>query len=140
MAKYDPEQIGFIDETSKDKWTVYWRYGQSSKGHCANSNLVFVHGCQTTIKALLTLDGIIFATVVEGSMTQTAFLDWLENNMVCALVIFFPIHNRDLYLPKYKAYPAPSLCVIMMDNAKIHHGAEILEIFDGFGKLDCFFF
>ncbi|KAF8546342.1 hypothetical protein OG21DRAFT_1427215 [Imleria badia] len=90
MAKYNPEQIGFIDETSKDEQTVYQRYGRSSKGHCANSNQVFVHGHQTTIEALLpvTLDGIIFATVVEGSMTLVVLLDWLENSMVCSLIIF----------------------------------------------------
>ncbi|OAX40795.1 hypothetical protein K503DRAFT_841438 [Rhizopogon vinicolor AM-OR11-026] len=54
MAQYDPSELGFIDETSKDEWTP----------------------------ALLTLDGIITATVVEGSMTQELFLDWLEN-IVC---------------------------------------------------------
>ena len=88
MAKYDPEQIGFINEISKDKQIVYQRYGWLSKGHRANSNQVFVCGHRTTTEALLTLDGIIFATVVKGSMTRTAFLDWLENNVVCALVIF----------------------------------------------------
>ncbi|KAF8835807.1 hypothetical protein BDN67DRAFT_912337 [Paxillus ammoniavirescens] len=66
MSKYDPEQLGFVDETSKDERTVCRHYGRSQKGH----------------QALLTLDGIIAATVVEGSMTQALFLDWLENSVV----------------------------------------------------------
>lgn len=90
MAKYDPEQIGFIDETSKDEQTVYQHYRQSSKGHRASSNQVFVHGHRTTVEALLTLDGIISVTMVEGSMTQVAFLDWLENSVVCSHIMFLP--------------------------------------------------
>lgn len=35
-------------------------------------------------------------------------------------------------LPKCSAYPGP-LSVLIMDNAKIHHGAEVLELVDFFG-------
>jgi len=46
---------------------------------------VFVRGRRTTSEALLTLNGIVSATVVEGSMTKAAFLDWLENSVVSFL-------------------------------------------------------
>ncbi|KAF8995509.1 hypothetical protein BDQ17DRAFT_1250725, partial [Cyathus striatus] len=77
----------------------------------------FVHGHRTSTEALLSLDGIVARTVVEGSMTKVLFLDWLEHDV----------------LPKCSAYPGP-LSVIVMDNAKIHHGDEIMELFDQFGK------
>ncbi|KAF8977996.1 hypothetical protein BDQ17DRAFT_1266103, partial [Cyathus striatus] len=103
MAQYSPEEIGFIDETSKDEHT-------SSKGNeQRRANLLFM--------ALCSLDGVVACTVVESSMTKLMFLDWLEHDV----------------LPKCTVYPGP-LSVIIMDNAKIHHGNEILELFDHFGK------
>lgn len=36
-------------------------------------------------------------------------------------------------MPKCTAYPGP-LSVLVMDNAKIHKGDEVLELLDTFGK------
>jgi hypothetical protein len=38
-----------------------------------------------------------------------------------------------MQLPMCSAYPGP-LSVLVMDNAKIHHGVEILELVDRFGR------
>ncbi|KAG1724790.1 hypothetical protein EDB19DRAFT_1644337 [Suillus lakei] len=76
MAQYDPSELGFIDEMSKDDRCLY------------------VCGWWTSTEALLTLDGIVAATFVEGSMTQELFLEWLENivvslvmNMYCRILM-----------------------------------------------------
>ncbi|KAG1883121.1 hypothetical protein F4604DRAFT_1879257 [Suillus subluteus] len=61
MSQYDATEIGFIDEVSKDEWTLGRHYGRSSRG-----------------KPLLTLDGIVACTAVEGSMMKELFLEWLE--------------------------------------------------------------
>ena len=42
MAQYGPEELGFIDETSKDKKTIYQRYGRSRKGTQAAKQQVFI--------------------------------------------------------------------------------------------------
>ncbi|KAF9001463.1 hypothetical protein BDQ17DRAFT_1490565, partial [Cyathus striatus] len=55
MAQYSPEEIGFIDETSKDEHTV------------RRANLLFM---------------VVACTVVESSMTKLMFLDWLEHDVV----------------------------------------------------------
>jgi hypothetical protein len=39
---------------------------------------VFVRGRRALLEALLTLDGIIARTAVEGSMTKETFLEYLE--------------------------------------------------------------
>jgi hypothetical protein len=44
MAQYGPEELGFIDETSKDDWTVGRHYSRSKKGTCATKKQVYVHG------------------------------------------------------------------------------------------------
>jgi hypothetical protein len=78
MAQYLPEELGFLDETSKDARTLRRSFGQSQKGKCAEKKQVFVRGRRTSTEALLTLDGMIAGTVVEGSMTKATFPHYLE--------------------------------------------------------------
>ncbi|KAF8834674.1 hypothetical protein BDN67DRAFT_875825, partial [Paxillus ammoniavirescens] len=54
------------------------QYGCSRRGKRAHKKQPFIHGQWVTIETLLTLDAIISGTVVEGSMTQALFLEWLE--------------------------------------------------------------
>jgi transposase len=75
MAQYDPEELGFLDEMSKDARSIGRRYGRSRKGRRAEKKQVFVRGRRTSTEALLTLDGIVAGTVVEGSMTKEHFLE-----------------------------------------------------------------
>jgi transposase len=82
MAQYDPEELGFLDEMSKDARSIGRRYGRSRKGRRAEKKQVFVRGWRTSTEALLTLDGITAGTVVEGSMTKELFLEFLEFNVV----------------------------------------------------------
>jgi transposase len=76
MAQYySPEELGFIDKMSKDGRSVGRRYGRSRKNKRAQKKQVFVCGRRTSTEALLTLDGIVAGTVVEGSMTKELFLE-----------------------------------------------------------------
>ena len=43
---------------------------------------VFVCRCRVSGEGLLTLDGIVASTVVEGSMTREKFLYFLEHTVV----------------------------------------------------------
>jgi hypothetical protein len=42
MAKYSPEELGFLDETSKDNHMPARRFGRSRKGRRAEKKQVFV--------------------------------------------------------------------------------------------------
>jgi transposase len=88
MAQYGADELGFIDETSKDERTVGRRYGRSKKGTRATKKQVFVRGRRTSTTGLLTIDGIIAGTVVEGSMTKEMFMEFLEYTVVCGLLFF----------------------------------------------------
>jgi transposase len=44
MAQYEPLELGFIDETSKDEQTPGRRYGRAKTGKCAEIDQVFVWG------------------------------------------------------------------------------------------------
>ena len=90
IAQYSPEELGFIDEVSKDERTIARSYGRSKKGHKAKKKQVFVRGRRTSTVALLTLDGFASGTVVEGSLTKEAFLHWMEFSVVR---IFLSVFN-----------------------------------------------
>ncbi|KAF8813465.1 hypothetical protein BYT27DRAFT_7084722 [Phlegmacium glaucopus] len=66
IAQYSLEQLGFLDEVSKDERSSFRAHGQSWKG-----------------LGLLTIDGMISDTVVEGSMTHAMFLEYLEGSVAC---------------------------------------------------------
>jgi hypothetical protein len=83
MAQYSPEQLGFLDEVSKDERTAFRARGRSRKGTRAVRKGVFVRGRRFSAEGLLSMDGIIASTVVEGSMTRALFLEFLEFTVVC---------------------------------------------------------
>ncbi|PPQ78673.1 hypothetical protein CVT24_002262 [Panaeolus cyanescens] len=116
MAQYTPIQLGFLDEVSKDERTSFRAKGRSRCGRRAPMKGVFVRGRRFSAEGLLTLDGMISSTVVEGSMTHDLYMQYLEFTV----------------LPLCSPYPGP-LSVLVMDNARIHHGDNILDLVERFG-------
>jgi transposase len=88
MAKYEPEELCFLDETSKDERTPTRMFGRPNKGQRAKKKAKFVRGRRLSTEALLTLNGIVACTVVEGSMTKALILEYLEHNVVSDIVLF----------------------------------------------------
>jgi len=82
MGQYSPEQLGFLDEVSKDECTSSWSHGQSHKGTWAIMKGVFIRGWCFYAEGLLSIDGMVASTVVEGSMTQDLFIEYLEFTVV----------------------------------------------------------
>jgi transposase len=82
MAQYAPVQLGFLDETSKDERTLSRGFGRAKKGRRAVKKQVFVRGMRVSTEALLSLDGIVAGTAVQGSMTKEMFYDYLALNVV----------------------------------------------------------
>ena len=93
MAQYAPEQLGFLDEVSKDEWTSFRNRGHSFKGIRAVQKGVFVRGQCFSAEGLLSLDGMILCTVVEGSMTWAWFLEYLEQSVVSHSLVAFCVTN-----------------------------------------------
>jgi len=86
MSQYSPEEIGFIDKTSKDERTAFRRNGHARKGVRAQRKGVFVRGRRLSAVGLLTLDGIAASNVIEGSFTTEKFVHFLEHDVVSPLV------------------------------------------------------
>lgn len=139
IGQYKPEEIGFLDEMSKNEKTTARGYGRSKKGCRAIMHQCFVRGTRLSATALLTVNGIMASTVVEGSMNREMYLEFLEYRVV-GVVSSVQVDKADiavtwlLKMPLTSPYPGP-LSVLIMDNARIHHSNEILELADRFGEL-----
>ena len=92
MAMYDPNELGFLDETLKNKKTAARIYGCSGKGRRAVMKQRFIRGHHLTATALLTVEGIAVSKVVEGSMTRDLYLKFLEQDVVCSLSLSFTMY------------------------------------------------
>ena len=88
VAQYAPEEMIWIDETSKDERTLIRRNGRAKKSHRANMKGVFVRGRRLTAVAALSMDGIVAGHVVEGSLRRADFLLFLEDAVVRFLFLF----------------------------------------------------
>jgi len=84
ISQYSPEQLGFLNEVSKDERTSGRSCGWSRKGTRAVKKGVFVCGRRFSAEGLLTIDGMISNMVVEGSISRAQFLEYLEFQVVCA--------------------------------------------------------
>ena len=82
MAQFYPEELGFIDEVSKDERTVGRRYGRSKRGTRARKSQPFVRGRRTSTVGVLSVNGFVAGTSVEGSLTKASFLHWMEFTVV----------------------------------------------------------
>ncbi|KIM60027.1 hypothetical protein SCLCIDRAFT_48067, partial [Scleroderma citrinum Foug A] len=111
MSQYSPEEIGFIDKTSKDERTPFRQNSRARKGMRAQRRGIFVQGRRLSAVGLLTLDGMAASNVIEGSFTAEKFVHFLEHDV----------------LPLCSPYPGP-LSVLIMDNACIHHHGEVREL------------
>jgi len=111
MSQYETEEIGFIDETSKDKRTAFRRNGHSAKGEHAAKKGVFVRGHRLSAVGLLTTDGMAACNIVEGSFNAVKFLDFLEHNDIYNFLsnVFDPTHQSILVTTVF-TLSRPTLC------------------------------
>ena len=78
MAQFYLDELGFINEVSKDDRTIGRRYGRSKRGTQARKSQPFVRGWRTSTVEVLSVDGFVAGKAVEGSLTKASFLHWME--------------------------------------------------------------
>jgi transposase len=134
MAQYQPDELCFIDEMSRDARSIGRRYGRSQRNHHAPKKQPFIRGRRTSTCSCLTLDGISATTVVEGSMTRGLFLEFLEQKVVSSFMLSTIMNTTyNEQVPITTPYPGPN-SVLVLDNARIHHGEGIAELCDSYSK------
>jgi hypothetical protein len=83
MAQYQLDELGFVDEVLRNERMIGSRYERSQRGQRSQKQ-PFVRVRRTSTVAVLTLDGFVSGTAVEGSLTKVTILEWLEFSVVSA--------------------------------------------------------
>lgn len=135
ISIYPASYLISIDEVSKDDRTYARIFGRSEIGTRAEVSQPFVRKRRLTGVAALALGkGIIGAKVVEGSLCRESFVEFLRDSVVCHSRCFL-VKSPDLtiQMPLTTPYPGPR-SVLILDNARIHHGPEVEDLAAEYGK------
>ena len=116
IPKYDPEELGFIDEVSRDERSIGRHYGWSKRGRQAKKQQPFVRGHRTSTVGVLALDGFVAGTAVEGSLTKAVMLEWLEFDVVRFCPVSYKSTDR---LPSYQNV-VPTLDHLVSSSSTTH--------------------
>ncbi|KAJ7144629.1 hypothetical protein C8R44DRAFT_601492 [Mycena epipterygia] len=88
MGEYPAHYLDFLDETSKNERTLRTRL---------------------TATGLLTLDGMVANTVVEGSMKRVDYLEFIEHEVVSTVAVVLP-GSHMFTDAAYNTFPRPAVC------------------------------
>ena len=105
-----PEQMIFIDETSKDGRDAFRRYARSKKGTKAVVKLPFNRGKRVSVMAALDCNGFFAWKTTRGTFTSDKFHHAFAEKVV----------------PFLNPWPLPR-SIVVMDNAKIHMFKELQD-------------
>ena len=103
-----PEQLVFIDETSKDGRDSFRRYARSKKGTKAVVRLPFSRGNRVSVLACLDYKGFMAWKCTSGTFSRKRFHNAFSEKVV--------LHLNPWPLPR---------SIVIMDNAKIHMFKEL---------------
>ena len=82
MAWYKPEELIFIDETSKDEWTPVRRYDHAPRSKQASIMGPFVCGKWLSAVAAISTDDDISGKVDLGSFDWARYIEFIESFVV----------------------------------------------------------
>lgn len=117
-----PQQLVFIDETSKDGRASLRKYAWSAPGTPAIVNLPFSRGKRVSALAAFNSNGFLAWAFTEDTFTRLSFHDAFVTNI----------------LPHLQRYPLP-YSIVIIDNARIHMYEEFRTAIESRGALLFFF-
>jgi len=115
MRQYAPEQLVFADETGYNRFTSRRPYGWAFEGDRARRRDFFIRGTKISLLPALSLDGIIYFIVKEGSHNAASFATFVDG-----------------LLYHMNPFPHPK-SVLVIDNAGIHKAPEIKAMVEARG-------
>ena len=113
-----PDQLVFVDETSKDSRHAIRKYARSLKGTPAIVNLPSGRGKRLSVLACFTTEGFRGCHAIEGTFDRVSFHKGFTQSV----------------LPILNPWPLPN-SIVIIDNAKIHMYQELQELVHKAGAL-----
>jgi len=112
ISQESPERLVFTDESAVNMLTTYRTMGRAYKGKRARVKSYFQRGDRYSVLPGLSLNGIVYAQIIQGSFNGSTFKIFLKGLLACM-----------------NPYPSPQ-SVLVMDNCAIHHVEGIQEMCD----------
>ena len=106
IARIEPERLVFLDE-SGFSLSLYQHYGWSPRNERCVEAVPFVRGTNLSVLGAYSLGGMVALTSKVGAFKREPFEQFLQ----------------ECLLPKV----TPG-CVLVLDNARIHHGGQIAAL------------
>ena len=107
----------FVDESGADSKTGVRKTGWAPCGVAPVSHTLYNWGeMRLNILPAYTINGVLIASVYEGSTNGEGFEFWVANTL----------------LPRCNRFPAER-SVVVMDNASFHYSERMRALFDAFG-------
>jgi hypothetical protein len=110
-AVADPvEMLQYLDESAASEKVLFRRRSWSQIGHPAYTTSELVTKTRCSVLPALDIDGYLPGStlVVEGAVTQTIFVHWLETAI----------------LPRCEPFPGRR-SIVIMDNCSTHHSEKV---------------
>jgi hypothetical protein len=90
--EFQPEQLIFLDESSKDERTLIRNYGYSFINHIVTKKVVFLRGIRYTILPALTIVGFIACDIIKGSCSKERFRTFILSEVVSIFNLYFKFY------------------------------------------------
>lgn len=116
-----PEQLVFVDETSKDGRSALRKFGWTQIGKPAIATLPFSRGKRVSALAAYDSTGFVGWDFVEGTFTRKRFHESFKQKI----------------LPFLNPYPFPR-SIVILDNARIHCYNELIDLIESVGAICVF--
>lgn len=105
-----PEQLVFVDETSKDSRASVRHFAWSLKGTPAIVNLPFARGKRVSVLAAMDSEGFLAWRTTEDTFTRRSFYEGFVEEI----------------LPHLQPWPMRN-SIVLLDNARIHMFKELVD-------------
>lgn len=115
-----PEQLVFVDETSKDARESIRQWAWSRKGKPAIVNLPFSRGKRISVLAAFNSEGFVAWGHTPNTFTRATFHDTFIETV----------------LPHLQPWPMPN-SIVIIDNARIHMYRQLEEAIQSRGAILC---
>ena len=120
---YRREMFVWVDEMGSDNRNTMRKFGYAIKGQTPQCHRFLVRGKRISVIAAISTGGLVAAEYFHGTVNSDTFYDFARGSLI----------------PQMNSFDGSSPnSIIIMDNCKIHHVADVIELFRSVGILVLF--
>lgn len=123
VSVYQPGMFIFLDETGTDRRDALRQYGYSRRGKRAKKQTLLVRGEHISVLSIMSTEGLLDSKVFHQNVDADSVYDF---TISCLLPHLQPYDGRNPH------------CVVILDNASIHHVPEVSTAIQDMGALILF--